>query len=145
MLRKKLSDLCLLLMVAAAPLFLVVPPHTLAAENTPDPHAIPVVNADLGTCSMEFTVKDRAGKPVYAAKIRVRIAYGFASAHKLDLEVGTNIDGKARFEGLPSKVKRPLRYEADEGDRQGMAIYDPADECKAQHELIIAKPETATP
>jgi hypothetical protein len=113
-----------------------------AADNSADPHSVPAVNADLGSCSMEFTVKDKSGKPVYAAKVRVHIAYGFVSAHKLDLEVGTNIDGKARFEGLPSKVKRPLRYEAFEGDRQGMAVYDPADNCKAEKEMLIEKPET---
>jgi hypothetical protein len=114
----------------------------LYATDAAAAHAIPVVNGDIGPCSAEFTLKDGAGAPVYAAKIRVHIAYGFASAHKLDLEVGTNIDGKARFEGLPNKVKRPLRYEASQGDREGSAIYDPADKCKAEHVMVIAKPES---
>src|SRR6266550_2496219 len=58
-----------------------------------------------------------ADAPVYAAKIKVHIAYGFMSAHKLDLEVGTNSDGKARFTGLPDHLKRGLFFEASEGDR----------------------------
>jgi len=117
-------------------------PAACAAADKPDAHAVPVIKGDIGPCSAEFTVKDRSGAPVYAAKIRVHIAYGFASAHKLDLEVGTNVDGKARFEGLPAKVKRPLHYEASEGDREGSAVYDPADNCKAEHDLVIAKPDS---
>jgi hypothetical protein len=139
MLRRKLDFYSLLL---AAIAFLAGAPFLHAVDNPADPHAVPVINADLGSCSMEFTIKDSAGKPVYAAKVKVHIAYGFASAHKLDLEVGTNSDGKARFEGLPAKVKRPLRYEAFEGERQGMAVYDPADNCKAEHDMTIAKPES---
>ena len=119
-------------------------PVVHAADDKPAAgHAIPAISGDLGPCSAEFTVKDPSGAPVYAAKIRVHIAYGFASAHKLDLEIGTNIDGKARFEGLPNRVKRPLRYEASEGERQGSAVYDPADNCKAEHEIVIAKPESS--
>jgi len=113
-----------------------------AAEDKPvDPHAVPVIDGGIGPCSMEFTIQERSGKPVYAAKVRVHIAYGFAGTRKLDLEVGTNVDGKARFEGLPNRVKRPLRYEASEGDREGSAFYDPADSCKAQHVMVIAKGE----
>src|SRR5215475_12164334 len=115
---------------------------TPAFAQTPDPHSIPAVDAGIGQCTADFTITDTDNKPIYAAKVRVHIAYGFASARKLDLEVGTNIDGKGRFDGLPAKVKRPLRYEASEGDRQGMAVYDPADQCKAEKEMMIAKPET---
>jgi hypothetical protein len=120
-------------------------PSTLhAADDKPtDAHTVPVIDGDVGPCSAEFTVKDSSGAPVYAAKIRVRIAYGFAGAHKLDLEVGTNVDGKARFEGLPKRVKRPPNYEASQGDREGSAVYDPADNCKAEHVIVIAKPESS--
>jgi len=117
-------------------------PAVYAAEDkAADAQAIPVIDGGIGPCSEEFTIHDRTGKPVYAAKIRVHIAYGFAGARKLDLEVGTNVDGKARFEGLPNRVKRPLRYEASEGDREGSAFYDPVDNCKGQHVMVIAKPE----
>ncbi len=56
----------------------------------------------------------RAGAPVYNAKINVHIAYGFGSFHKLDLEVSTNADGKARFIGLPNRLKRALTFYATE-------------------------------
>jgi hypothetical protein len=140
---RKYSDLLWWLFMVAL-LMLASGVALRAAEDKPaDAHTVPVIDGDVGPCSAEFTVKDRTGAPVYAAKIRVRIAYGFAGAHKLDLEVGTNIDGKARFEGLPRRVKRSLLYEASQGDREGSAVYDPADNCKAEHVIVIAKPDSS--
>jgi len=110
-----------------------------AAATDADPHAIPAVDGAIGSCSVDFTVKDGADAPVYNAKIRVHIAYGFLNAHKLDLEVGTNVDGKARFTGLPSKVKQPLFFDVSEGDRNGNASYDPADNCKAERSVVLVK------
>jgi hypothetical protein len=110
-----------------------------AAKSNP----VPVINADLGSCSAEFTVRDDSSKPVPDAKIRVHIAYGFMSLHKLDLEVGTNADGKARFEGLPEKVKRPLEFHASQGKLEGSAVLDPAKECKSQHSIVLTEtPQT---
>ena len=40
-------------------------------------------------------VTDLSGKPLYNAKIHVQIRYGFLGLRKLDLETGTNADGKA--------------------------------------------------
>ena len=108
----------------------------LAAQQ-PDPHSIPVVDGALGPCSADFTVNDTNGKPVYAAQIQVRVAYG--RFHKLDLEVGTNIDGKARFTGLPERVKNGLFFEASEGDRTAEAFDDPATTCKAQFTVVLRK------
>ena len=62
------------------------------SSNAPDPHSVPVVDGGIGQCSADFTVTDAEGAPVYAAKIKVHIAYGFMYARKLDLEVGTNAD-----------------------------------------------------
>lgn len=109
----------------------------LAAQQ-PDPHSIPVVDGALGPCSADFTITDTAGKPVYAAKIQVRVAYG--RFHKLDLEVGTNIDGKARFAGLPSSVRSGLFFEASEGDRTGNAFDDPSKTCNPQFTVTVRKP-----
>ena len=81
---------------------------------------------------VEFTVKDAADSPVYDSKVRVHIAYGMFNAHKLDLEVGTNVDGKARFTGLPNRVKQPLQFKASQGDREGSAAYDPAEGYQAR-------------
>lgn len=117
-------------------LLLLVP---FAASQTPDPHSIPSVDAGLGTCSADFTITDSNNKPVYNAKIKVRIAYGFGSFHKLDLEVGTNIDGKARFIGLPDRLKKGLFFEASEGDRTGEAFDDVNKTCKAQFAITIRK------
>ena len=37
----------------------------------------PSVDAGLGECSADFTINDVENKPVYAAKVKVHIAYGF--------------------------------------------------------------------
>jgi hypothetical protein len=113
----------------------------LASSNaqTPDPHSIPVIDGGLGPCTADFTINDSAAKPVYAAKISVHIAYGFASVRKLDLEVSTNADGKARFTGLPNRVKRGLFFEATESDRTASAFDDPSATCQAQFTLALQK------
>jgi hypothetical protein len=114
-----------------------------ALAQTPDPHSVPVVDGGLGSCSADFTITDADKKPVYAAKVKVHIAYGFMNARKLDLEVGTNIDGKARFTGLPERVKRGLFFEASEGERTGNAFDDPSNTCKAEFTIVIRKSLTS--
>ncbi len=109
------------------------------APAAPDAHSVPVVDGNIGQCSTDFTVNDDAGHPVYAAKIKVHIAYGFMYTHKLDLEVGTNVDGKARFTGMPDRTKRGLFFEASEGDRTGNAFVDPAVTCKSQFTVVLRK------
>lgn len=120
--------------------FLLLLLMTPAFAQTPDPHSIPSVDGGLGSCSADFTITDDTGKPVYSATIKVHIAYGFGSFHKLDLQVGTNVDGKARFTGLPERVKRGLYFDASEGDRIGNAFDDPSSTCKAQFAITIRKP-----
>jgi len=119
-------------------LFLTAP----ALAQTPDPKSVPVIDADLGPCTADFTITDSNGKPIYLAKIKVHIAYGFINAHKLDLEVSTNVDGKVRFTGLPDRVKRGLFFEANEGDRIGNAFDDPSKTCQAQFPITLRKPTT---
>jgi len=104
-----------------------------------DPKTIPVIDGGIGPCSADFTVTDTAQAPVYAANIKVHIAYGFMYARKLDLEVGTNADGKARFTGLPDRVKHGLFFEASEGDRTAQVFDDPATTCKAQFIVALRK------
>jgi hypothetical protein len=109
-----------------------------------DPKSVPVIDGGIGTCSVDFTVTDSAGAPVYAAKIKVHIAYGFLNARKLDLEVGTNAEGKARFTGLPDRLKHGgLYFEASEGDRSGEVFDDPAKTCKAQFTVVLRRREGA--
>ena len=105
--------------------------------QTPDPRSIPVIDGGLGPCTADFTITGTDNKPIYLAKIKVRIAYGFASARKLDLEVSTNVDGKARFTGLPDRVKKGLFFEASEGDRTGNVFDDPSQTCKAQFAVTL--------
>lgn len=111
----------------------------LQAARGADAQPVPVVDGGVGPCSADFTVTDADGAPLYAAKIKVHIAYGFMYARKLDLEVGTNSDGKARFTGLPERVKHGLFFEASEGDRTAEAFDDPAATCKAQFTVALRK------
>jgi hypothetical protein len=114
--------------------------HTVAqATPKPDPKSIAEVDAGLGPCTADFTITDDAGSPVYAANIRVHIAYGFMNLHKFDLQVGTNADGKARFIGLPETTKQGLFFRASEGDREGSAFDDPSKTCKTQFTIVLRK------
>jgi hypothetical protein len=108
------------------------------AQQTPDPHQVPVMDGEAGPCSIAFTVTDVKGAPVYDARIRVHIVYGFAGVRRLDLEAATNVDGKTQFKGLPEKVKGgTLLFRASQGKRDGSAIYDPAKNCNSQQSSIV--------
>jgi hypothetical protein len=108
------------------------------AQQTPDPHEVPVMDGEAGPCSIAFTVTDIKGAPVYDARIRVHIAYGFAGVRRLDLEAATNVDGKTQFKGLPEKVKGgTLIFRASQGKRDGSAVYDPARKCSGQQSSIV--------
>ena len=116
---------------------------TLCAAQTapaPDPKSVPVIDGGLGPCAADFTVTDSAGAPVYDAKIRVHIAYGFMNARKLDLEIGTNADGKARFTGLPDRIKHGFYFHTSQGDRSNETFDDPTNTCKAQFTVVLEKP-----
>ncbi|MGC1463578.1 MAG: hypothetical protein WA802_15350 [Terracidiphilus sp.] len=114
---------------------------TLPAQNAApvDPKTIPVIDGAIGPCSADFTVNNASGAPVYAAKISVHISYGFMNLHKLDLEVGTNAAGKARFTGLPDKPRQGLFFRASEGDREASAFDDPSKTCKAEFTVVLQK------
>jgi hypothetical protein len=126
----------------ALPLSLLAVALSISAFSqtpAPDPKSVHVIDGGIGACSADFTVTDANGAPVYAAKIKVHIAYGFMYARKLDLEVGTNSDGKARFTGLPDRVKKGLFFEASEADRTAEAFDDPAATCKNQFTVVLRK------
>ena len=110
-----------------------------AQTSTPDPHSVPVVDGGAGPCSADFTVTDSSGAPIYAAKINTHIAYGTWSVRKLDLEVSTNADGKARFTGIPKRMKRGIYFHATEGGREGEVFDDPAQTCTANFTLPLQK------
>lgn len=107
------------------------------------PDDIPVTDGTSGPCSIEFAVTDSDGKPVYAARIDVHLAYGAFGAHKLDMGVYTNVQGKARFTGIPAKVRKPpVEFNAKKDDLVGVATMDPATECQARHDIVMAKTKT---
>jgi len=111
---------------------------TAVCQQTPDPHQIPVMDGEAGPCSVAFTVTDIKGAPVYAARIKVHIEYGFAGVRRLDLEAATNVDGKTQFKGLPQKVKgKTLNFLASQGNRTGSAVYDPATNCSGITNSIV--------
>jgi hypothetical protein len=124
----------------ALPLLLVLlslPALHGQGTTSPDPNSVPVVDGGIGPCSADFTVTDSAGAPIYAANIQVHIAYGFLSAYKLDLEVGTNANGRARFTGLPAKSKHGLFFRTAKDKREGSAFDDPSKTCKAEFTIML--------
>jgi len=115
----------------------------LSAQQSPQPQPsqeIPATDAQSGPCSIELSVTGPDGKPVYAAKIDYHAAYGAFGAHKLEMSVYTNADGKAKFTGIPAKVKKPpVEFSAKKDDLVGLATMDPATECKAKHDIVMDK------
>jgi hypothetical protein len=106
---------------------------------------VPVMDGGAGSCSLELTIFTADGKPVYAATIKVHIAYGFAGIRRLDLEAGTNAEGKVKFIGLPTRVHRPpLEFQASKGPLVGMATYNPDSECEAKHDIVLDMPKPLT-
>lgn len=115
-------------------------PFFSAAQKQSQNDNIPVMDGGAGPCSLELTVIGSDGKPVYAATVKVHIAYGFAGTRRLDLEAGTNSDGKVKFSGLPARVHRPpLEFHASKNEFEGSANYDPSGECQARHEITLEK------
>jgi hypothetical protein len=129
---------CLVLVLLLPFVFLSAQTNT----SPPPPQKIPVMDGGIGPCSVELTVTTADGKPVYGATVRVHISYGFMGIKRLDLEAGTNSDGKVKFIGLPAKVHNPpLEFHASKDDLTGFANDDPQQECQAKHDLFLEKPK----
>lgn len=132
----KPASICALLVLSATLLFAVQQP----AQPQPPSEDIPATDAQSGPCSIELSVTGPDGKPVYAARIDYHAAYGAFGAHKLDMSVYTNADGKAKFSGIPAKVKKPpIEFNAKKDDLVGVATMDPATECQAKHDIVMDK------
>jgi hypothetical protein len=114
-----------------------------APSETKSPD-VPIMDGGAGPCSLLLTIRAPDGKPVLGVNVKVHIAYGFAGVRKLDLEAYTNADGKLKFTGLPSKVKDPpLQFQATKDQLTGVATYNPAGECEAQHDLPLTAQKSA--
>jgi len=110
-----------------------------AAQPT---QTVPILDGGAGPCSLELTVTTVDNTPIYDAAVKVHIAYGFAGIRRLDLQAGTNTDGKVKFIGLPSRVHQPpLEFQASKDQLVGLATYDPEAECQGNHFLILDKPK----
>ena len=115
-------------------------PQATFAQAPAAAQAVPVIDGGVGPCAVEFTVTTADGKPAGAATVKVHVAYGFGGFHKLDLQAGTNSDGKVKFTGLPSRVRRSLlEFEASKDQLVGTATYDPATECQGKREIKLEK------
>jgi hypothetical protein len=123
------------IVVVALPLF--------SEAQAPAPsETVPVIQGGVGRCSLDLTVLGADGKPVYAATVRVHVKYGFGGMRRLDLEAGTNSDGKVKFAGLPARVQRPpLEFHASKEMFEGVASFDPSTECHASRDLKLEKPK----
>ena len=102
-----------------------------------DQPAVTTVNADLGGCRADFTVKDSSGKPLYGAKIDVAIKYGFMNLHETDLEASTNSDGQAQFTGLPNFPKKPLDFVVASGGMSKTITVDPGKVCRTTYDVTL--------
>lgn len=107
----------------------------LLAAQSPQ---VPVVDGGLGSCRADFTVKDGSDKPIYNAKVRVVIKYGFFSKRKMDLEVGTNSNGKASVTGLPNMPKKPLEFSIKSGTVEKTVADDPSENCNAKFDVTLS-------
>ena len=101
----------------------------------PDPE-LPVLDAKLGVCSADFTVKDATGAPVYLALVHVQVRYGPLNVKRMDLEVGTNVAGKARIKGLPDKA-RAMTYDIQKDDRKTTVDQNVEKVCAAKFDVTL--------
>ena len=108
----------------------------IAAQEPAKPADLSVIEARLGPCAADFTVTGADGKPVYAATIHVRIRYGFLSLKRMDLEVGTNSDGKARIDTLPASARR-LVYDITKDDKKASVEQNLATTCRGTHNVSL--------
>lgn len=118
-------------------------PGLAQSPQVPPTQPVTTIDAALGRCTLDLTINTQDGKPASTASVKVHIAYGFGGFHKLDLEAGANAEGKVKFTGLPTQVRRPpLQFHAftkDNDQVTGDADYDPAAECHAQRTITLAR------
>jgi hypothetical protein len=120
-------------------ILVALPVLSLAQAQAPN-QKVPVIQGGAGPCSIELTIMGADGEPVYAATVKVHIQYGFGGMRRLDLEAGTNSDGKVKFAGLPDRVQRPpLEFHASKDGLAGVAAFDPSTECQGKHDITLAK------
>ena len=103
-----------------------------------DQPKVATVDAGIGSCKASFSVKDGAGKPIYNSKISVLIKYGFMNLRQTDLEAYTNVEGQARFTGLPNLSKKPLEFNVSSGTVSKTVTDDPVEKCDAVFDVTLS-------
>jgi hypothetical protein len=133
------AKICLAGCVAslAAMVMLIGATNSFATPQTPGAGDVPVVRADAGPCSADFVITDGSGKGIYDAKVEIQIRYRFGGFHRIDAKVGTNVDGKARVEGLPEQIKNSAEFTVTHGGLSKSVPYDPQADCHALHEVSL--------
>lgn len=119
-------------------LWAIVPLAPCASFAANSSAEVPVVDGGIGPCRADFTIKDEAGKPIYDAKIKVALRYGIFNKRKMDLEIGTNSDGKARIIGLPDSPRKPLEFQIKSGTISKAVEDDPSTNCTAVYEITLS-------
>ena len=112
------------------------PPQGAAPAASPAAPELPVLDAKLGGCSADFTVRNAAGAPVYPALIHVQVRYGPLNVKRMDLEVGTNVEGKARVTGLPDKARR-MTWDITKDDKKTVVDQDVEKTCQGKFEVTL--------
>jgi hypothetical protein len=107
------------------------------AQTQKSDNDVPVIDAGMGPCTADVTVFDSAHRAVYKANISTQIRSGFAGVKKLDLQVGTNVDGKARFTGLPEKPREVWQLTADFEGRNNSVMLDSRKDCHAMLSIFL--------
>jgi hypothetical protein len=130
----RISFLLLLILVAAA--CPALPQAEQKTNSTPE-GAIPAISAGLGECSADIHVTGTKRKPLYKAKISTEIKYGFGGFHRLSLEIYTDVNGNARFEGLPERPRQPLSFEVTYEGRKTAVIVHPIQQCHGTYDAIV--------
>ena len=118
---------------------LILPVSAWSADND-----VPVIDAAMGSCTADVTVLDSGHHAVYKATVSTQIRSGFAGVKKLDLQVGTNVDGKARFTGLPERPREVWQLTADFQGRSNTSLLDSRKDCHAALNIFLPdKPVSA--
>jgi hypothetical protein len=112
---------------------------SFAQSQTQASSDVAVVKGGAGPCTADFVVSDSEGKGVYDAKIRIQIKYRFGGFHRLDALAGTNFEGKARFEGLPERIKGTAEFDVTKGGQSKTVPFDPQADCHPRHEVTLGE------
>ena len=102
-----------------------------------DQPGVPTLDAGLGPCRADFTVKDDSGKGIYNAQIDVTIKYGFMRLRNIELDGATDANGRARFTGLPNFPTKPLEFVVKSGAVSRTIIDDPSSNCAAAFSVSL--------